>query len=1431
MTLSKQPLSALCGFHPAVAAWFTRQFDHVTPAQARTWPLIQAGQSVLLAAPTGSGKTLSAFFAVLDELVHQGLAAEDGLPDHTQVVYVSPLKALSNDIQLNLQRPLEGIAQTLGAQGLAAPRITTAVRTGDTPQAARAAMRRKAPHILVTTPESLYVLLGSASGRAGLATVHTVIVDEIHAVAGNKRGCHLALTLERLEAVCDRPLRRIGLSATQRPVEQVARLLVGHARPCAIVDIGHARPRDLALELPPVPLGAVLSSEDWRLVYDRLAELARQHTTTLVFVNTRRLAERLARHLGERLGVAQVAAHHGSLARTHRLEVEQRLKRGDLQVLVATASLELGIDIGDVDLVCQIASPGSIAAFLQRVGRAGHQVDGTSKGRLFATSRDDLIECVALLDCVRRGELDVLHIPRAPLDVLAQQIVAEVSNQAWTESALLDCLRRAEPYAELEERDYQAVLRMLADGHLSPQGVRGAYVQRDAVSGELRGRRGSQLAALTSGGTLPDSADYAVILDPQALNIGSVNEDFAVESTAGDIVQLGNASYRILRVEPGRVRVEEAHGLSPTIPFWIGETPGRSTELSAAVARFQAAFDRQLTESGGDRALALAWLREHSRLEADAAVQVFDYLGRAWAALGALPSQDTLVLERVLDVAGDPYLILHAPFGSRVNRAWGLALRARLGRLFDIDLHVAAGEDALVFALPAAAHAALTDLWQCLPSATAESILVQAVLDAPLFDVRWRWNAAVAMALPRMIAGRKVAPQVQRLKSQALVEAVFPELAETATPFAERPLPDHPLVRQTLDDCLHEAMDSTGWLALLRRIEQAELRLIGLELATPSPLALARLDAKPYALADDAPTAERRAQALLNRRWQAPASAEALGLLDPEAIETTRGRAWPSPRTPDELHDALMTLGAITEQEALGAPDWRPLLDTLVQAGRAVCLHADGLRLWFARERLPVGQAVYPHADIQPPFSPLPGFDRPLTHASAVLDLLRARLGGLGPVTLEQLRAPLGLSAAATGHALAQLEAEGQVLQGLFTPGTPAPQWCERHLLGRIHRDTIKRLRREIEPVGVQDYLRFLLDWQHVSDDTRLRGPQAVDEALDRLEGFPCAAAAWEAELLPMRVGAYAAHQLDQACQAGRWAWCRLATQTAASLVPGTPLLLIPRSALTLWQALGQAPAWDQLGTRAQKVQGVLQAQGPLRFDELLRHARLLPSELETALQALVGSGLVTAERFIGLRGLITPSSKRTSRQRGRGLVPLSSSLDLAGRWTLLDRADDDRHPSPTQVEHIAWALLRRYGVVCWRLLARESDALPPWRELLRCYHRLEARGEIRGGRFIADLAGEQFALPEALTALRQVRQRAPDGRLAVVSACDPLNLLGSVLPGAKVPAMGSNRLLYRDGLPVAVRVNNRYRALVDADPDTQRRWQERLLKPVSWFD
>ena len=1411
-------------FHPAVRTWFRRHFATVTDAQAQAWPLIHAGQSMLLAAPTGSGKTLSAFLAVLDELFRQGLEHQGELPARTQVVYVSPLKALSNDIRLNLQAPLEGISQALADQGLNAPRITTAVRSGDTPQKERAAMRKLAPHILVTTPESLYVLMGSASGREGLASVHTVIVDEIHALAGNKRGAHLALTLERLQALCNRPLRRIGLSATQRPVERVAQFLVGNDRPCAIVDVGHARQRDLAIEVPPVPLGAVMATDVWGLVYDRLATLAREHRTTLVFVNTRRLAERITRHLSDRLGKEAVAAHHGSLAKELRLDAEQRLKNGQLQVLVATASLELGIDIGDIELVCQIASPGSIAALLQRVGRAGHQVDGVPKGRLFPTSRDDLIECVALLDCIRRGELDELHIPRAPLDVLAQQIVAEASNQPWHEQALFDCLRQATPYAELDQQHYQALLRMLAEGYNGRQGVRSAYLHRDAVSGTLRGRRGSQLTALTSGGTIPDNADYAVLLEPQALNIGSVNEDFAVESIAGDIFQLGNASYRILRVEPGRVRVEDAHGLPPTIPFWLGEAPGRSDELSAAVARLQAQIDQQLADN--DQAEVLAWLQGTFELGEGAASQLLDYLARTREVLGALPSQDTLVMERFFDESGGTQLIIHSPYGSRINRAWGLALRKRFCRTFNFELQAAASEDAIVLSLSTSHSFTLDEVWRYLSSRSAEQLLIQALLDAPLFGVRWRWNAGVALALPRFVGGRKVAPQIQRMKSEDLIAAVFPEqIACLENIVGERQIPDHPLVEQTLDDCLHQAMDCEGWLALLRRIERGQISLISRDLPAPSPLAAAILNARPYTFLDDAPLEERRTQAVQSRRWSDAQNSDDLGALDSEAIRAVQAEAWPTPARGDEMHEALMSLACISQAEVTANPGWLAWLEELRAAGRACCLQlATEQSLWLARERQVLLRALYPAAQMTPDLAALAGFDQPIEREAALVEVLRARLSGFGPLTLEQIAGPLHLSAGDLEQALVRLEAEGYVMRGYFCPGQQSLQWCERHLLARIHRYTVKRLRREIEPVSLQDFMRFLFDWQHLAPDTHLQGPAALSEVLGKFEGYPAAATAWESDLLPSRISDYSPRWLDESCRAGKHVWARLAPGAASTTLRSTPLVLLPRAQLNLWRTFGPALDSSELSLRAQRVHTALSEHGALFFDELLSDAHLLPTELENALQELVAAGLVSADSFAGLRALTTPASKRQNRSHRRGRGALFGGMDDAGRWALLRKtpAADNRDAS---LEHVARTLLRRYGVICWRLLEREADWLPSWRELLRCYHRLEARGEIRGGRFINGLAGEQFALPEAVALLREVRRRPVDGGLVAISASDPLNLIGTLLPGNKVPALSGNRLLFRDGLPVATLIAGNVQLLIEVELAQQGELRERLIR------
>lgn len=1430
----------LATFHPAVANWFQRTFPAPTPAQAAAWPAIRAGRNTLVAAPTGSGKTLTAFLAALDELVRQGLAP-GGLPDETTVVYISPLKALSNDIHLNLEAPLAGIRAELARMGLPEVEIRTAVRTGDTLPKERQQNLRKPPHILVTTPESLYVLLGSASGRAMLSPVRTVIVDEIHAVAGSKRGSHLALSLERLQSLCGRPLTRIGLSATQKPIDEVARFLVGaggvvEGTPdCEIVDIGYGKQRDLALELPPTPLSAVMSNDQWEQVYVRVAALVREHRTTLVFVNTRRMAERAARHLGELLGKQAVAAHHGSLAREARLDAEQRLKRGDLQVLVATASLELGLDIGDVDLVCQLGSPRSIATFLQRAGRSGHAVGGIPKARLFPQSRDELIECAALLDSVRRGELDALRIPPAPLDVLAQQIVAETASREWDEDELFALVRRAWPYARLSREDYAAVVKMLAEGFTTRRGPRAGYVHRDAVHHRLRERKGARMTALMSGGTIPETGDYTVLLEPEAHKIGTVNEDFAVESLAGDIFQLGNASYRILRVEPGRVRVEDAKGASPNIPFWLGEAPGRSDELSNGVSRLRADVELHIAAHGTDA--AMQWLITEVGLDEEAARQIVDYLAKTVAALGALPTQQRIVMERFFDESGGTQLVIHSPYGSRLNRAWGLALRKRFCRKFNFELQAAATEDAIVLSLSTSHSFPLIEVSRYLHSSSALDVLVQALLDAPLFGVRWRWNATTALALPRFVGGKKVPPQLQRMKSEDLLATVFPDQVACAENLVgEREVPDHPLVAQTLHDCLYEAMDAEGWLQLLRRLEAGEVEVIARDLPSPSPLAAEALNARPYAYLDDAPLEERRTQAVQSRRYSDPENADDLGRLDPEAIEAVREEAWPEARNADEIHEALTGLGVLTEEEAARDPDWLAWLGTLAETGRAARLfpEAADAGLWVTAEQLPQIAALYPGAQWQPDIAAPAEFAQVAwTREDGLRELLRSRLTALGPTPVAELSDPLRLPRADVEAALLALQTEGYVMQGRFTPDAPADEWCERHLLARIHRYTLKRLRREIEPVEPRDFARFLFDWQRVSEATRVSGPEALSGVLAQLEGFEAPAATWEMELLPARVKDYAISWLDDLCTAGRTLWTRLrpnvsdssGTRSGGSL-RSTPILLLPRRTASLWSRLAPVPAEENgVSSRAQRVADYLAQHGASFFDEIADGAHLLRTELEDALAELVIRGRIHCDSYAGLRALLVPASKRSpSSSRHRRRVALFGIQD-AGRWALIRppaaSVSSATGNNPEAIEHIARTLLRRYGVVCWRLLEREAAWLPPWRELVRVYHRLEARGEIRGGRFIAGIPGEQFALPDAVGLMRQVRRRPLDGGFVRLSASDPANLLGTLIPGSKVPRVPGSRVLYRDGVPIATHTGGQVEfltTLTESEQQTARR-------------
>jgi len=1553
-------MKALESFHPAVRDWFIKQFSAPTEPQAQAWPAIKAGQHTLIAAPTGSGKTLAAFLSAIDDLIWKATRGELG--DETHVVYVSPLKALSNDIKINLEAPLKGIQQYLDGSGVTAVEIRTLVRTGDTPAKDRVAMTKKPPHIIVTTPESLYILLTSESGRKMLSTVRTLIVDEIHAMVDDKRGSHLSLSIERLEALTatyhksqisdsksqiQESLVRIGLSATQKPIEDVARFLVGTANidpdgapRCSIIDSGHKRRLDLALEIPGSPLESLMSNEVWEEIYDRITTLIRQHKTTLVFVNTRRMAERVARHLGERLGDDNVTAHHGSLAREIRLSAEQRLKSGELSALVATASLELGIDIGAVDLVIQIGSTRAISTLLQRIGRSNHTVSGFPKGRIIPLSRDELIECTALIDAVRRGELDHLTIPEQPLDILAQQMVATVASEEWTEDALFAMVRGAYPFSNLKREKFDEIVRMLSEGFTTRRGRRGTYLHHDAVNQRLRGRRGARLSAITNGGAIPDTGDYRVILEPSETFVGTLNEDFAIESLAGDIFQLGNTSYEIKRVGAGEVRVLDAHGQPPSIPFWLGEAPGRSAELSVSVSRMRSEIAQRLDDeiavsepgavrgprasisrgvqdatgsidsgdedldpvatdpgSGTSRESAISWLTNQVGISQAAAQQIVEYLALTKIALGVMPTQENIVVERFFDENGSTHVVIHAPFGSRLNRAWGLALRKRFCRAFNFELQAAATEDSIVLSLGPTHSFPLDTIFSYLNSKSVCDVLTQALLNAPMFNIRWRWNATRALAIPRWRSGGKVAPQLQRMAAEDLLALVFPDqlaCAENLTGPLE--VPAHPLVEQTVRDCLEEAMDLHGLEELLRSIERGERTLIAREMNEPSPLAQEILTAKPYAFLDDAPAEERRTLAVMNRRFLDAETAADLGKLDQAAIDRVREEAWPQAENADELHDALMQLGFITTAEAQQG-GWQALFDELIRERRATLVSvpeavATGSRssslgsidpvasctpremlargprtapgsdtFWVAAERLNLLRAIHPGVSLSPLLEPpLPYASESWNFEEALVEILRGRLEGLGPVTVAELAKSFSLPSDRIQIALAKLEGEGFAMQGQFTPGEttgrdaggpPAdirtlskalPEWCSRRLLARIHRYTLNRLRKEIEPVSAADFMRFLFVWQKVAPEQKVEGASSVAAILDQLEGFEAPAGSWESEILPARISDYDPAWLDALCVSGRLTWLRLSPPrlspekvSTSSPVRSTPMVLLKRKNVRTWTAAFPPPEnGAQLGTNTQTVYEYLKDHGASFFVDIVSGTDLLASMVEEALGELVFRGMVTADSFTGLRALLTPLSKTTHRvvAKRRRRNKAVYSMDEAGRWVRLGtqnaglqraggmRTDADRET----LEAIALKLLQRYGVVFRKILDRESIGVP-WRDLLRVLRRLEARGEIRGGRFLGGFSGEQFATAEAVQLLRSIRRAPLDGSMISVSAADPLNLLGIVVPTGRLPPSASNRVLYRDGAPIALMEAKEIRFLVEMSPAEQWQAKQALLR------
>ena len=1432
-------------FHPLVRRWFLERFQSPTAPQSAGWESISAGKSTLIAAPTGSGKTLAAFLWSIDRLIQRALAG--ALDERTSVVYVSPLKALGNDIAKNLQAPLAEIYDLAGREGILLPSIRVGVRSGDTPAHERQAMVRRPPHILITTPESLYILLTAPRSREFLKTAETLIVDEIHAVAQDKRGAHLALSLERLDALTGRSLQRIGLSATQNPIEEVARLLVGsrQIRPdgapdCVIIDVGHRREMELRIEVPDQELGPIIRQDIWSAVYDKLVDQIQAHRTTLVFVNTRRLVERVAHQLSERMGEDKVGAHHGSLSRKTRLEVEEKLRSGQYAVVVATASLELGIDIGHVDVVCHIGSPRNLAVLLQRVGRSGHWLGAVPKGILYPLTRDDLLQSVAAIRAVRQGELDKLAIVDKPLDILAQQIVATVASleaaakngkgahkkdqeAGISEDELWQLARSAYPYRDLLREDFDQLLEMLSEGVETRRSRRSAYLHHDRIHGMLRARRGARLTAITNGGAIPDTADYRVIEFPSETFVGTVNEDFAIESLAGDIFLLGNRSWRIRRVGSGMVWVEDAQGLPPSIPFWMGEAPARTLELSTAVSDLRKAVAERLI----DRGRAIEWLLAEVPMPQSAAGQIVDYVTETVQMLGTVPSQDKIIAERFFDEAGGMQLILHSPWGGRINRAWGLALRKRFCVSFDRELQAAATDDGLCISLVEQHSFPLADVFSMLRPGNLEYNLTQAALASPMFDNRWRWNATRALAIKRHNGGRKVPVALQRMRAEDLLAAVFPEQVmcqDNRSGPVE--LPDHPLVKETIGDCLHEAMDVDGLGEILARIESGAIETVASDTPAPSPMAHEILNANPYAFLDDAPLEERRARAVSLRRVD-PRLAQEFGRLDAAAIDEVRRQAWPEARNADELHDLLLGVCLLPEDLR---PEWRPLAESLIESGRAAVAawpeQNNRKRAYVAAERADLIRLAIAAVSLSPAVELPLGFNEKVGSAEeAYKKIVQGWLEVSGPITASGLAARLGLPRERIEAALIALESTGVVLRGEFTGEGRAAgemEWCDRVLLARIHRLTLGRMRKEIEPVSAADFIRFLSAWQHAAPDAKLHGRDGILRVVEQLQGLELPAPAWEQQILPARIDAYDPADLEHLCLAGVVAWGRLKSGTANQedapqqvpaarrtkriLAPArnAPISFLVREDLEAFLEASPTP-FEQISTlsaMALEVAHYLERHGASFLNDIARATGLLKVKVEEALWQLVAHGLATGDGIAGLRVLLTPEHKRVDRRRSLHVISGGKSPERSmpvGRWSLWRHGFADASTgSETIVERRARQLLQRYGIVFRELLARET-IMPPWRSLLNIYRRLEARGEIRGGRFVGGFVGEQFALPEAVDTLREIRRNDANEEILLVSAADPLNLLGIILPGARVSPYSSQMVAYRDGLPIAV--------------------------------
>jgi ATP-dependent Lhr-like helicase len=1454
--------ASLAWAHPVTAEWFLNKFGSPTEPQTHGWPSILSGEATLISAPTGSGKTLAAFLVCIDQLLRAAISGN--LAPCTQVVYVSPLKALSNDVQKNLDAPLAEIQQLAMQRGFLCPEIRTGVRTGDTLPKERAAMLRNPPHVLVTTPESLYILLTAGKSRENLRRVRTVIVDEIHAVADDKRGAHLALSLERLDALVNgenrlspgqfltgfaNPPQRIGLSATQNPIELVAKFLTGiheDRKPATIIEVGQRRELDIAIEVPSDELGSVTNNGMWSEIFDKLAAHAQNHRSTLVFVNTRRLVEKISFELAARIGPEHVAAHHGSLSRTLRLDAEQRLKNGEIKILIATASLELGIDIGDIDLVCQISSTRAVATAMQRVGRAGHWRGAIPKGRFFATTRDDLLEQAALVRKMRAGELDQLQIPPQPADVLMQQIVACCGAEPWEEDTLYQVLRRAYPYRHLTRAAFDDLITLLSEGIESSRGRYGAYLLRDGVQHHLHPRRGARMIAISNGGAIPDVALYNVILQPEGVQIATLDEHFAVDSSPGDVILLGNSSWRIQRVEAiGRVLVEDAHGAPPNLPFWFGEAPQRTSVLCDGVSELREQISAltpnvtpgYISPAQPEVAAATAWLMQECGVCASGAHQLIAYIVTGRAVLGAVPSKTTIIAERFFDDGGGMQLILHAPFGGRINKAFGLALRKRFCRGFNFELQAAATDNGINISLAEQHSFPLSDVFQFLTEHTAKELLEQAAIASPIFKTRWRWAAGRSLQLLRFSKGKRIAPQIQRTRSEDLMASVFPQAAACfETIVGDIQIPNHPLVNEVMQDVLQEAMDLEGLIELLRGIKAGTIRCLAIDTPTPSVFAHELLNANPYAYLDEAGLEERRARATSLGRTLP----EAPGKLDPTAIAAIREEIWPDLRNEHELHDLLHSL-IVLPLSIIGREEvrhWPNFYERLARSGRAQTIDCAGARCWVSTERLPHILALYPfpqnHITSQIE-------TESVTKQAATTKCVQGWLQILGPTTANAFSQTLGIDPAAVFQTFLAMEMQGLLMRGTFEHPAPEPspggnedheiEWCERRILQRIHRRTVAALRKQIEPVTPAVYMRWLLNWQHLAPQSQLSGEEGVLEALHQLEGFEAPAIEWERTLLPARVANYDPRWLDALCLSGAVGWGRISPHPAwfSGDKPNgegaaRPRRVIPTNAAPITFFIRETADWlphalaqqsveesnlqQALSPEALQLRALLQQRGACFSNDIQRILSFTRQQTQHALWELATAGLAAADGFDQLRAMMDPRRKSTTAPTA-GKRPTRSS---AGRWSLLyenlceapinprEREDHLRQQAIEQarrtdaaLESAAKMLLARYGVLFRDLLVRESNA-PRWRDLLNILRRLEARGEIRGGRFLSGFGGEQYALPEAVESLRAARTRDCSAIIALAAA-DPLNLAGIVIPGDRIPAVPGKQVVYRNGI------------------------------------